>query len=81
MTRLPNGDHDFTEAVESLIAIHNGQPGRPPLHYPAPLQPRSVPPVRTLRNPAPRRPWGADLAAVTRRRRVLDALARMRRAA
>ena len=36
-------DHDFRPAVDSLIAIHNGQPGRPPLHYPAPVQPRAVP--------------------------------------
>lgn len=32
-------DHDFGPAVDSLVAIHNGEPGRPPLHWPAPIQP------------------------------------------
>lgn len=37
-------DHDFGPAVESLIAIHNGEPGRP-------VGPRTLPP-RPL--PAPK---------------------------
>lgn len=72
--------HDFSAAVESLVAIHTGNPGRPPLHFPAPVQPRVIParPLpRHLTNPTPRRRWGTDLATVTRNRRVRPALGRI----
>ena len=69
--------HDFRPAVDSLIAIHNGQPGRPPLHHPAPLQPRAVPPATGRVRARPRR----DLATVTRQTRVRQALARITRRA
>lgn len=68
MTRLPNGDWDYRPAVDSLIDIHMGT-GRGRPTPPRPLPPRPKP--RHL----------DDLATVTRRRRVLDALARIRRAA
>lgn len=72
-------DHDFTDAVESLIRIHNGQPGRPPLHYPAPLQPRAVPPANPRRVLA--RQARADVATVARAARARRALARITRRA
>lgn len=68
-------DWSYHAAVESLLAIHNGDKGRPPLHWPAPLQPRSVPPTRT------RLPRSGDLATVTRWARTRQALGRITRKA
>lgn len=73
-------DHDFGPAVDSLCDIHHGTgKGRPPLHYPAPLQPRAVPPANPRRVLA--RQARADVATVARAARARRALARITRRA
>lgn len=78
-------DHDFGPAVESLVAVMNGDEGRPRLHWPAPIPPaahsfryvstapsapRPIPPIRPVA-PPPR---------VQRRRARLDFVRVARRA-
>ena len=73
-------DWDYGPAVESLVAIHNHKPGRPPMHWPAPTQPRSVPPVRPATTITARQAR-LDHPAVTRTSRYRAALARIVRTA
>lgn len=75
-----SAQHDFRPAVESLVAIHSGQPGRPT--PPRTLPPRPLPAHLRTASPPPVTQWRRarhDAANVGRLARARRALARITR--